>query len=256
LGAWEIFKDAIFWVIDWNHSWCGDWGLAIIIVTIMFRILIYPITRKQYKSSYQMQKMQPRVAEIKEKYADDQQRQQQETMKLYQEAKFNPLAGCLPAILQMPIFIALYQVLQELQTRIGTNETVSFYGLVPDLTVSPNTVFTEQGVLAVVPYVLMLVLFAGSLLVPMLLQRSTQDRNMRIMMMIMPVVMLFFGWSVPAGVLLYWDVSSYIGVGQQYVSRFLLQRKDAQAEEEAVLVTPVKVEVDRVERKARPKKKR
>lgn len=256
MGAWEIFKDAIFWVIDWSHSWCGDWGLAIIIITILFRLLIFPITRKQFKSSYEMQKMQPRLNELKQKYADDPQRQQEETMKLYQEAKFNPLAGCLPMLLQMPIFIALYQVLQELETRIGSGEPVSFYGIVPDLTISSSTVFAEHGIMAAIPYVVMLLLFASSLLVPMLLQPTGQDKNTKVMMIVMAGVMLFIGWGVPAGVLLYWDVSSYIGVGQQFVSRRLRERKDAKVEAEQVAVAPVKVEVDRAERKARPKKKK
>jgi YidC/Oxa1 family membrane protein insertase len=255
LGAWEVFKDAIFWLIQWFHSWCGDWGLAIVLITIVFRLVIYPITRRQYKSSYEMQKLQPQLKEIKEKYKDDQQRQQQEQMKLYQEAKFNPLASCLPMILQMPIFIALYQVLQELETRIGSTDAVSFYGLVPDLTVTPGGVFAEQGIGAVVPYVIMLLLFASSLVIPMLIQPNS-DRNTKIMMTIMSAVMLFFGWQVPAGVLLYWDVSSYLGVGQQQLSRWRLKRKDEQAKEEVVDVTPVKVDVDRAERKARPKKKR
>ncbi len=255
MGPWDIFLDAIFEVIRWFHSWCGDWGLAIILITILFRMLIYPITRKQFKSSYQMQKLQPKMQEIRDKYKDDPQRQQQETMKLYQEAKFNPLAGCLPMLLQMPIFIALYQVLLSLEERIGTTEGISFYGLVPDLTTSPGTVFAEQGVVAVIPYALMLVLFASSLLVPLLMQQSS-DKNTRIMMIVMSVVMLWFGWTVPAGVLLYWDVSSYIGVGQQYVSRKLLQKKDEREAAEVVEIAPVKVDVDRAERKARPKKKK
>ncbi|MDR1088407.1 MAG: YidC/Oxa1 family membrane protein insertase [Coriobacteriales bacterium] len=255
LGAWEVFKDAIFWVIEWFHSWCGDWGLAIVFITIVFRLLIFPITSRQFKSSYKMQKLQPQLKEIKEKYKDDPQRQQQETMNLYKEAKFNPLAGCLPMLLQMPIFIALYQVLQELPTRIGSTESVSFYTLVPNLTVSPGTVFSEQGILAVMPYVIMLLLFAASLVIPMLLQPNS-DRNTRVMMIIMSVMMLFFGWQVPAGVLLYWDVSSYLGVAQQQISRMRMKRKDELAEEAVVDVTPVKVSVDRAERKARPKKKR
>ena len=255
MGAWDIFKDAIFWLIAWFHDLCGDWGLAIILVTIIFRIAIFPITRKQFKSSYQMQKLQPRLQEIREKYKDDQQRQQEEQMKLYREAKFNPLAGCLPMLLQMPIFIALFQVLRELEERIGSTEGVSFYNLVPDLTTEPSTVFAEQGIVAVIPYVIMLLLFASSLVIPMLLQPNS-DRNTKIMMTVMSGMMLFFGWSVPAGVLLYWDVSSYIGVAQQQISRWLLKRKDDQAEAEVVDITPVKVDVDRVERKARPKKKK
>ena len=118
MGAWNIFLDAIFWVINWFYGWCHDWGLAIVFVTIVFRMLIYPITRKQFKSSYQMQKLQPKMKEIKEKYPDDPQRQQQEQMNLYKEAKFNPLAGCLPMILQMPIFIALFTVLRNLESYI------------------------------------------------------------------------------------------------------------------------------------------
>jgi len=255
LGAWDLFKDGIFWVINWFYSWCGDWGLAIVFVTIVFRMLIYPITRKQFKSSYQMQKLQPKMKEIKEKYPDDPQRQQQEQMNLYKEAKFNPLAGCLPMILQMPIFIALYQVLRGLEDYIGTTESVSFYGLVPDLTITPGDVFSQQGILAVIPYVIMLLLFAASMIIPVLLQKSS-DKNTKVMMGVMSVVMLWFGWSVPAGVLLYWDISSYIGVAQQQVSRILLQRKDEQIEKETEAIRPVKVEVDRVERKARPKKKR
>ena len=264
MGAWEVFKDAIFIVIEWFHGWCGDWGLAIIFITIVFRVLIAPITHKQYKSSFKMQKMQPRLKEIKEKYKDDPQRQQQEQVKLYQEAKFNPITGCLPMLLQMPIFIALFQVLQELEGRIGdaavltgdaSGPVASFFGLVPDLAVSTGDVFAAQGVVAVIPYVIMLLLFASSLLIPMLLQPSG-DNNTKIMMIVMSGVMLFFGWSVPAGVLLYWDVSSYLGVAQQQITRKIFQNRDEKAEEEMVDTAPVKVEVDRSERKARPKKKR
>jgi YidC/Oxa1 family membrane protein insertase len=254
LGAWDIFKDAIFSVIDWFYSWCGDWGLAIILITILFRILIYPITRKQFKSTYKMQKLQPKINELKEKYKDDPQRLNQETTKIWQEAKFNPLSGCLPMLLQMPIFIALYQVLLELQGRIGTEDSIRFYGLIPDLAASPGQVFGEAGVLAAIPYVLMVLLFAFSLLVPTLLTQQG-DRNTKVMMAVMSLVMLFFGWNVPAGVLLYWDVSSYIAVAQQLASRKLMQRKEAKEELEIVDIAPVKVEVDRKERKARPKKR-
>lgn len=253
MGAWDIFLDSIFELIAWIHSWCGDWGLAIIIVTIIIRLLIYPITRKQFKSAHQMQKLAPKMKEVKEKYADDQQRQQQETMKIYQEAKFNPLAGCLPMLLQMPIFIALFWVLRDLDTRIGTTEGVNFYKIIPDLTATPGYMFSVD-IIAAIPYLIMLPLFAASLLIPMLLQQNT-EKNMKIMMGVMSVVMLFFGWQMPAGVLLYWVVSSYIGVGQQQLTRKRLMKKDELEEKEEEETRPVKVEVDRAERKARPKKK-
>jgi len=258
VGAWDIFKDGIFWIIHWFYSWCGDWGLAIVFITILFRLLIFPITSKQAKSSYQMQKLQPKMAEIKERYPDDPQRQQQEQMKLYQDAKFNPLSGCLPMLLQMPIFMALYQVLREINDRIDpTDLPASFYGLVPNLEVSAGGVFelTLQGFIAVIPYVIMLILFSGSLVIPMLIQPNS-DRNTKIMMGVMAIMMLFFGWNAPGGVLLYWDISSYLGMGQQQFSRWRLTKKDEEEEKEKEAVTPVKVTVDRAERKARPKKKR
>jgi len=257
--VWEAFQHGIFLVLDWFYSMAKDWGLAIILITILFRILIYPITRKQFKSTYQMQKLQPKMNEIKEKYADDKQRQNEEMTKLYQEAKFNPLAGCLPMLLQMPIFIALYWVLRELPTYIEESNHVAadlpptFYNIIPDLTFSPGDVFSTDGLASAIPYILLVLLFAASMLVPLLTNKNTQ-RQQVIITAIMSVFMLYIGWSAPAGVLLYWDVSSILGVGQQMASRKMLEKKDAEKEAEVVEVTPVKVEVERKPKKARPKK--
>jgi YidC/Oxa1 family membrane protein insertase len=255
--VWEAFQNAIFTVIDWFYGIAHDWGLAIILITILFRLLIYPITRKQFKSTYQMQKMQPLIAEIKEKYAGDQQRQQEEMMKVYQEAKFNPISGCLPMILQMPIFIALYWVLRDLNSYIEksgrpmADGPISFYNLIPDLSLSPGQVFAEQSILAVVPYAILVLLFSASMLIPLLLNKNT-ERQTLIMTGVMAVVMLWFGWTAPAGVLLYWDVSSLLGAAQQALSRKMLEKKDAEKEE--IELKPVKVEVERRTKKARPKK--
>ena len=90
---WDVFKDWIFDIIHFFYDFCGDWGLAIIIVTVIFRILISPLMHKQTKSSFQMQKVQPLMQELQRKYADDQPRLQEEMQKLYAEVKFNPLAG-------------------------------------------------------------------------------------------------------------------------------------------------------------------
>jgi YidC/Oxa1 family membrane protein insertase len=256
--VWEAFQQGIFYVVDWFYGIAHDWGLAIILITLLFRIIIYPITRKQFKSTYKMQKLQPMMAEIKEKYAGDQARIQEETMKIYQEAKFNPLSGCLPMLLQMPIFLALFWVLRDLPTYIQNSGhaasalPATFYNVIPDLAISPGTVFFEQGVLAAIPYVILVLLFGVSMLVPLLLNKN-RERQMLIMTGVMSVVMLWFGWTAPAGVLLYWDVSSLFAVAQQTLSRKLMERKDAEQEEE-VVVKPVKVEVERKTKKARPKK--
>jgi YidC/Oxa1 family membrane protein insertase len=257
-----MFKNAIFLAISWLYGLCGDWGLAIILITVIFRLLIMPLTVKQTNSAYRMQKVQPKLKELQEKYADDKVRLQEEQLKLYSEAKFNPLAGCLPMLLQMPIFMALFQVLRELTSLItaaGHPAEVlpaSFFTLIPDLSIAASQVFSfsADGFIAAIPYVIMLLLFGSSMLVPMLTNPNMESSMLMITIM-MSVSMLWFGWTTPAGVLLYWDTSSIIGIAQTLISRALNKRKDAE-EEEQVELKPVKVEVERKERKSRPHKSR
>ena len=259
---WDAFKDFIFWGISACHSLVGDWGMAIILVTILFRVLLIPLMNGQIKSSYQMQKMQPLLNEVQEKYKDDPMRQQEEMQKLYAEAKFNPVAGCLPILLQMPIFMALFQVLREMEKYIGTSGgNYEFYNLVPNLTLTPANAF-EQGMGTFVPYLILLVLFAGATFLPMIMQQmgapKTSQRNQTLMISaFMSVFMLFIGWSSPGGVLLFWGVSSLIGVAQQQITTRALKRADAAAEaEEALKPKPVEVDVTRKVKKKRPTKSR
>jgi YidC/Oxa1 family membrane protein insertase len=256
---WDAFKDLIFWCINSVYSFAGDWGMAILIVTLIFRVILMPLMRKQIKSSYQMQKVQPLMQEIQQKYADDQPRMQEEMQKLYAEAKFNPLAGCLPIFLQMPIFIALFQVLQEMGTRTQ-GSTYQFYHLIPDLTLTPASSLS-QGFLTFLPYLILLLVFAGATFAPMILQqRNVADANQRrqtlIMSAFMTVFMLWIGWGSPAGVLLFWGVSSLFGVFQQQITMRALKAEDEKKEAEIVDVKPVKVEVERKVKKKRPHKSR
>lgn len=255
---WEVFKDWIFDIIQFFYNMCGDWGMAIIIVTVIFRILISPLMHKQSKSSYQMQKVQPLMQEIQTKYANDPQRMQEEMQKLYAEVKFNPLAGCLPMLLQMPIFIALFQVLRDdMPNKIG-DSVYQFYNLVPNLITTPSQAFGE-GFGTFVPYLILMLVFAGATFLPMvLMQMGNKDNPQRkqtlIMAAVMSVFMLWIGWSSPAGVLLFWGASSVIGIGQQQVSLRIMKKKDAEAE--AVIdVKPVEVDVTRKVKKPRPTKK-
>jgi YidC/Oxa1 family membrane protein insertase len=202
-----------------------------------------------------MQKMQPKMKEIREKYADDPQRQREETMKVYGETKFSPLSGCLPMLLQMPIFLALFQVLNELNDRVQGEKLLSFYNLIPDISKAPGAVFAPslEGVIAVIPYVLLMLLFGFSILIPTIINK-TADKQTRIMTGIMAIVFVVFGWNTPAGVLLYWDLSSLIGVGQQMVTMHFMKKKDE--EQEALVIKPVVVDVDRKETKPKPTKKK
>ena len=255
---WEVFKNWIFDIIQFFFSFCQDWGLAIIVVTIIFRLIISPHMHKQTKSSYQMQKVQPLMQEIQAKFADDPTRMQEEMQKLYAEAKFNPLAGCLPMLLQMPIFIALFQVLREMPNYMGSDEGYQFYNLVPNLVMTPSGAFAE-GFGTFVPYLILMVIFAGATFLPMILiqmgQKDNPQRNQTLMMAgIMSLFMLWISWSSPAGVLLFWGVSSIIGVCQQQISMRIMKKRDAE-KEETIEVKPIEVDVTRKAKKPRPKKK-
>lgn len=256
---WDAFKDFIFWCISACYGLVGDWGMSILLVTLIFRIAIWPLMQKQFKSSFQMQKMQPLMTEIQTKYADNQQRQQEEMQKLYAEAHFNPLAGCLPILLQMPIFMALFQVLQEMGTRTS-GTSYEFYHLVPDLTLTPASTF-NTGFLNFLPYIILLLIFALATFAPMVLQQmntpdSPQKKQTIIMSFFMTLFMLWVGWGSPAGVLLFWGMSSVFGVLQQQLTQKALKKEDEEKEAELIDIAPVKVDVERKEKKKRPTKNR
>lgn len=257
---WDVFKDWIFNVIQFFYNFCGDWGMAIIIVTIIFRIIVAPLMHKQAKSNFQMQKIQPKIAEIQQKYADDRVRMGEETQKLYAEAKFNPLAGCLPMLLQLPIFMALFQVLREMGDREEVHD-FTFYNLVPNLVETPSGAL-GQGIGAFIPYLILMVVFAGATFLPMVIQQmkngnSAQKNQTLIMGIVMTLFMLWISWGSPAGVLLFWGVSSLIGIAQNQFTLHRCRKKDAEAEEAKELVAQeVDVNVVRKTKKKRPTKRR
>ena len=257
---WEEICKIVARIVELFYFPVHDWGLAIILLTIVFRLLIMPLMLSQTKSSYMMQKVQPKLKEIQSKFQNDPVRMQEETQKLYADAKFNPLAGCVPMLIQMPIFIALFQVLRNIQDFLPEYESFTFYNIVPNLLATPAEVM-EQGIAAFIPYAVLIVIFVGATFLPMLLQQrnnqDSQQRNQMYMMsIIMGVMMLFVSWSSPAGVLLFWGVSGIIAVITQQVYMSHLKRQDAEAEAELVDITPVQVEVERREKKKRPKKKK
>lgn len=254
---WEAIKDWIFNCIQFFQGIVGDWGLAIIIITVIFRLIVAPIMHKQIKSSFQMQKVQPLMKEIQTKFANDPVRQNEEMQKLYAETKFNPLAGCLPMLLQMPIFIAMFQTLREIgATHPEINYT--FYGFVSDLTKTPADMWT-QGIGAFLPYLVLMLVFAFATFLPMILQNlksDSQQRNQMLLMGgIMTIMMLWISWGSPAGVLLFWGASSVIGIAQQQITMAFLRKEEAEKEAEAIDVQPVKVDVERRVKKKRPTKK-
>lgn len=240
---WDAFKEGIFQFLVLIEGYAGDWGLAIIILTIIFRLAVWPLTVKQTRSAVEMQRVQPLVKEIQNKYADDKEKQQEELLKFYQEHKVNPFGGCLPMILQMPIFIALYQVLGGTPKEPGlmgqyfadNGIAGHLYGLVPNLLTTPKAGF-EEGLLTAVPYVILLLLFGLSIWLPQALMPG--EKSQKMIGLYMGVFMLVVGWSVPAGVLLYWDVSALVGLGQQRLTQRALKKAHEAESDEIVIENP------------------
>lgn len=251
---WEAFKDALFAFTEFFYNLCGDWGLAIIIGTVIFRLVLFPLVQKQTRATYQMQKFSPLMKEIQEKYADNPQRQSEETQKLYAESGFNPLAGCLPMILQMPIFIALYQMFFSMAERTDISN-YCFYGILPELANSPANMFA-RGLGDAIPYIILLLAFALITFLPSLLQiNNNQNKNQTLIMMgFMTLMMLWIGWGSPAGVLLFWAVSSIWAVAQQQIAIAVFKHKEKVAEAMDTTPKPVVIDVERKQKKKRPTK--
>ena len=250
---WDWFINFLTAVLAGIEGFVGDWGLAVIILTVIIRLILTPLMAHSTKSTARMQVMQPKLQEIQERYADNPERQAEEMRKIYADMKFNPLGGCLPIFLQMPVFFGLFTVARQVPAD------ASFFGILPSISLSVSQVIEASGWVAAAPYILFDVLFGVLTFVPMVINVSTQAEAQRSQTMtmgaVMAVMMLFFGWSVPAAVLLYYVTSSLWQVIQQNViTQRVMEKAKAEAEAEAA-GRPIEVDVVRKEKKARPHKK-
>lgn len=255
---WDWIVNILFQVLKLIQGFAVDWGLSIIILVVIVRLLLTPLMIKSSRSTARMQVLQPKMQEIQERYADDPQRQAEEMQKFYSENKFNPFGSCLPLLIQMPILFALFTLLNNLPNYFS-GENFSFYSILPDLTTSASATFGE-GIEVALPYLIALILFAVLTLIPQIYmsrnQTGEQASTMRMMAVVMSVMMLWIGWGLPAGVLLYYDVSSAWQVAQQlFVTQKVIEKAKAE-EEERMKNAPIEVDVVRRERKQRPHKKK
>ncbi|MEA5076797.1 MAG: YidC/Oxa1 family membrane protein insertase [Coriobacteriia bacterium] len=218
-----------------------DYGFAIILLTVAIRVLLLPLTIKQTKSMYELQRIQPKIKELQEKYKNNQEKLQEETLKFYQENKVNPFGGCLPMLLQMPVFFALFRMLgtagetpglfpQHIQTLSDSAAAAAsrFWVILPDITLSAGQVYKVDGLASAIPYIIFVLLFGASTLVPQLLQPGAQAQQKQMSYM-MSAMMLFFGWSVSAGVVLYWVTQGLLGVIQQLIQTKIYKAQEGQA---------------------------
>ena len=198
-GVFSILAVPLLRGLQWIYGYVGNYGLAIILLTLLIRSIMFPLQFKSFRSMKKMQKIQPELTKLKEKFKDDPQRMQKETMAAFKKAGANPLGGCLPLVAQMPIFFAFYQVLYNAEEFVGS----PFYGWITDLSIKD-------------PYFLLPVLMAGAMFIQTRLNPSpTADPTQKKVMLIMPLVFGFIMKDLPSGLNLYMFTSTIYGVGQQ-----------------------------------------
>jgi len=201
---------AFGWLLQALYSVIPNYGWAIIVLTILVRVVTMPLTNKQMRSMERMRELQPKLKQLQEKYGDDRQKQSEEMMKLYRSEGVNPLGGCFPMILQLPVFIGLFYALRSsIQLR-----QAPFVGWIHDLS-APETLFTIPGLdlpVRVLPLVMGVSMVAQQKLTP---QTAMDPAQAKMMMTIMPIMMTVLFYQFPSGLVLYWFVSNLLAIGHQ-----------------------------------------
>lgn len=196
---WWVAKP-LFWFLKLIHSVLGNWGLAIIGLTLSVKLLFFKLSATSYRSMAKMRKLAPKMAELKERYGDDRQKFSQEMMKMYKTEKVNPFGGCLPILIQMPVFIALYYVLMEsVELRHAP-----FFGWIVDLSVKD-------------PYFVLPVIYGISMYFMQKLNPQPTDPMQARIMQMLPIIFTFMFLWFPAGLVLYWVTNNLLSILQQYI---------------------------------------
>jgi len=198
-GRFSIVAMPLFWVLKFFYKFLGNYGWAIVLLTLIIRIPFIPLMHKSQQSMKKMQAIQPLMNQIREKYKKDPQKMQKEIMELYKKHKVNPLGGCLPLLLQIPIFIALYNVLLKAIELRGA----PFILWIKDLSARD-------------PYYILPVVMGVTMVIQQKMTPTTMDPRQAKFMMLMPIIFTFLFLTFPAGLVLYWLVNNIIAIAQQY----------------------------------------
>ncbi|TPL55166.1 membrane protein insertase YidC [Mesorhizobium sp. B2-4-4] len=228
-GWFHFITKPMFWLIDTLYKFLGNFGLAILATTVIVKAIFFPLANKSYASMANMKKVQPKMLEIREKYADDKMKQQQAMMELYKTEKINPLAGCWPVALQIPVFFSLYKVLYiTIEMRHAP-----FFGWIQDLAApDPTSIFNLFGLIPItLPHMLMIGVWPLIMGVTMFLQMrmnpTPPDPTQAAIFTWMPVIFTFMMAGFPAGLVIYWAWNNTLSILQQGV---IMKRQGAKIE--------------------------
>ncbi len=225
-------EHAARYVLDWLHSSVGlSWAWSIVALTVIVRMLLVPLTVKQIHSMQNLQRYAPQMKEIQKKYKQDKQKQNEELMKFYRENQINPAASCLPMLVQLPVFIALYYALNTFSKEPEKLHpgSLSFLHFIPSI--ADHTTSHWGG------YVL-LVIYVTSQMASTFFMATTVDKLQRRLFMIMPLVFVFVIARFPAGLVLYWVTTNLWTVGQGLITRRLVPKTSAPVVEKKSSRTP------------------
>ncbi|MFC3851592.1 membrane protein insertase YidC [Salinispirillum marinum] len=201
----------LFQLMTFIHGFAGNWGLTIILLTLTVKIIFSPLSAASYRSMARMRKFAPKLAKLKDMYGDDRQKIAQETMKLYKKEKINPLGGCLPMLVQMPVFIALYWVFME---SVELRHSPFIFWLT-DLSTRD-------------PYFILPLLFGASMFIQMQLGTQPTDPTQQKVMKFMPIIFTAMFLLFPSGLVLYWVVNNTLSISQQQYINWRVEKEDAE----------------------------
>jgi YidC/Oxa1 family membrane protein insertase len=214
-------EDFLTAALEWLHASVGlHWAWAIIVLTLGVRIVLLPLTIKQFRSMHRLQQHAPELKALQQKYKHDKQRMNEEVMKFYRENKVNPAASCLPILFQIPVFIGLFFVLRDFDDEVlpdYPDSDLGWLGIVPSITESIDSHWTGW---------LLLVIYVGSQVASTFFMSTTMDARQRYIFLALPFVIIPFILSFPIGLMLYWSTTNLWTVGQGLITRRLMPRPE------------------------------
>jgi YidC/Oxa1 family membrane protein insertase len=219
LALLEPIERPLTAVLEWLHGSIGfSWAIAIIVLTLLVRIVLVPLTVRQIHSMQRLQALAPEMKALQQKYKSDKKRQQEEMMRFYQENQVNPLASCLPIVLQIPVFISLFFVLRDFEKEVFPeypDSELGFLGIIPSITDDIGSHWSGW---------LLIVLYVTSQVASTYFMSTTMDKRQRYLFMALPFFFIPFIIGFPIGLMLYWTTTNLWTVGQGLVTRRLVPK--------------------------------
>ena len=220
-GYLTILAKPIFWLLEKIHGYVGNWGWSIVLLTVLIKLAFFPLSAASYKSMARMKEVQPRLMAMKEQYKGEPQKLNQAMMEMYRKEKINPLGGCLPVVIQIPVFIALYWVLLSSVELRGAPWIL----WVHDLSIPDTSISDVLGMTQIFPIGILPIIMAVSMFVQTKLNPTPPDPIQAKVMLYMPIVFSVMFFFFPSGLVLYWVVNNLLSIAQQWQINQMFAKK-------------------------------